>query len=196
VKNPRSTTFAERAGWIWAHGKRHPIIQNLAAPVADVGPRLFAAIQHEFPSPEGLPIVGGWIDGNDVVAALRLRAFPFGAKVGRMTNGADRGNQLKPTFHGKLENTSSGSRLTYSITCRMGVYTTLGFGVLAALLLTTTVVVGIMEGVPAVYYPFFGTVACASAVWSLLQQTTRAMFEEGLLLEWLDVQIAPFRPNP
>jgi hypothetical protein len=181
--SPLRYSFATRIRWIWEHARPHRRSIEIDRPTAVIADAIDHRIQHDFPSPLGSPVVGGWINATDPIE-MRLRAFPHGARVGRMRGGGS-GDWMKPTLVGTLTGREGTSTLTYVVKANGGAKLAVGT-VLLAIALLLVAASSVTSGGAQVALGCL----CASAFLGLVFLTFVAQVEQGIqeerfLVAWL-----------
>jgi hypothetical protein len=176
-----SVTF--RTKWIWRHARGQRSSMAFDPPPEALVRSMNTAIEREFPSPRGRPVVGGQLRGFDPVH-VRLRVFPHGARVGLM-RGGNSGDWMKPTLVGTLDGTDRSSILTYRFETR-GSPVALACGAVAFLLVLAAVGTAVSASIHAagVLIAVAAFVVLCGAI--LLFQVDQGVREEALLIDWLN----------
>lgn len=120
TKDDPSSSLAQRGKWTLSLFRpRHESIY-FDASLDAVTKSIIETIQWDFPSPPGVPVIGGRVSGENPVR-ISLRPFPQGARYG-MTFRRDRGDWLRPFLFGKLEERGGRTLFSYKISSFGGVY--------------------------------------------------------------------------
>jgi hypothetical protein len=167
--------------------------QELGRPEQQVVAAVDAGLQHEFPSPHGIPVFKGVI-GRSEPLSLRVRVFPHGARVGLMRV-ATRERPIKPTLVGTITAEGPRSILTYAISSRGAVLLALGYGLIAVVLAVAALVASLAAGTTAAWV-CLALAAFAGVVFaSYLAGVGKAAEEEELLAEWVATMFGRPRPD-
>jgi hypothetical protein len=176
------TSFRARIRWIRDHLHSRRRTAEFRQVVEEVVVRMEEALQHDFPSPRGMPVAAGRFVGTNPVR-MRVRFFPRGARVGRL-DGRDQFTWMKPALIGQLVGIGGGTTLTYFVSAQDGEVVAAGSLMSAVLSLLVALSLRLSGAT--------GSLVClaAAAVFSfafcvMVVQAEQGIREERLLLEWL-----------
>jgi len=180
------TSFGDRIRWMRHHLQplRRTVVISRSLP--EVVSYMDAAVEHTFPSPRGEPVFAGRFVGANPVR-IRVRAFPHGARVGRLYGGTQ-GDWMKPALVGGLEGAVGATTLTFSVSAWAGEVAALASFTAGCLAILSAVILTLMAASGSLVCLVIGLVLLLG-FGTLVAQTEQGIEEERLLLDWLsDVQ--------
>jgi hypothetical protein len=180
----------ERLHWVTQHAGRDWKSCQVETGVSSVAAAIERNLQHDFPSVAGVPVIAGRLWGSNPVQ-VELRAFPRGARIGKMKGGQAPGNWFKPTLVGRLTEADAKTTFRYRID-------TQGVSLLV-LILTAAGLLGLLCAIPVAIVASLASaevIAIASifVLWwcfVVMTQVERGMQEEAILQSWVNQIVGP-----